>query len=528
MDRILAGAAASTALLRGIERMTRLLRPTLGPLPRTVAVSPFIRTQPPEILDSGATIARRTVQIPDRFVDMGAMMVRHMVWRVFEQVGDGTATAAVLACALMRSGMRYTRSGGNPIEVNRGMRHGLEILRGALREAAQPIDTPAEIAGVVRGMVGSGQVADMIGQAVEAVGVDGTILVEESRAATTTLSYAEGMRWNSGYVSPYFARGETSIVRLTNPRIFVTDYSLDRADQLVPVLEACVKAGEKSLLVVAPEIRDAAVALLLANRDRGVLDAVVAVKGPATGDELEDIAVACGGRSILQQTHFSIRDVTCAEFGTARQAWATRTEFGIVGGFGDRRLVRQRIAAARAEMNIADDDASRRSIQSRIGKLAGVTATIHVGAASPAEQEGVKSRVESAVRAARLALRSGVVSGGGLALVNCMPLLASLDACGEAAIGVKLLEAALVEPMRTILANAGVEPERIICEARRRNGSEVFDVIRREWTDPWKTGLLDPVEVVLAALECSVSLATTALTADVLVHRKHAPRAEHP
>lgn len=532
MDRILAGDAASTALLRGVERMTRLLRPTLGPLPRTVAVSPFMRTQPPEILDSAATIARRTVQLPDHFADMGAMMLRHMAWRVYEQVGDGTATAAVLACALMRSAMRYTRSGGNPIELNRGIRHGLEMARVALLEAARPIDMPSEIAGVVRGMLGSEQLANLVGEAVEAVGVDGTILVEEARATTTMLTYAEGTRWNTGYVSPYFVRGETSIARLTNPRIFVTDYALDHPDQLVPVLETCVSAGERSVFIIAPEIRDPAVALLLANRDRGVLDDVVAVRAPASDAQraqiLQDIAVVCGGRSILQQTHFSMSDITSTDLGRARQAWATRTEFGIVGGFGDRTLVRQRIAAARTELDLAEDDATRLAIQARIGKLAGITATIHVGAASPTEQEGMKAQVESAVRAARLALRGGVVPGGGLALVNCMSRLSRLDVCGDAAIGVKLLASALAEPMRAILANAGLEPEPIMCEARQRGGNAVFDVLRREWTDAWQAGLLDPVDVVLAALECSVSLATTALTADVLIHRENAPRAEHP
>lgn len=532
MDRILAGAGASAALLRGVERMTRLLRPTLGPLPRTVAVSPFVRNQPPEILDSAATIARRTIQLPDHFTDMGAMMVRHLVWRVFDQVGDGTATAAVLACALMRSAMRYTGAGGNPIEVNRGMRRGLEIVRGALLDAAQPIDTPSEIAGVVSGMVGCTQLAGLIGEAVDAVGVDGTILVEGARATSTTLSYAEGMRFSAGFVSPYFLRGGASIARLTNPRIFVTDYVLDEPDQLVPVLETCVEAGERSLFIIAPEIHDRAVAMLLANRDRGALDAVVAVRAPASGVEraqiLEDIAVACGGRSILQQTSFSVSDVTRLDLGRARQAWATRTEFGIVGGFGEKSLVRQRIAAARAELDRAEDDTTRHDMQLRIGRLAGIAATFHVGAASPAEQEDRKARVESAVRAARAALRTGVVSGGGLALVNCMPLLAKLDVCGDEAIGVKLLAAALAEPMRAILVNAGLEPEPIICDARQRGGSKVFDVIRREWTDAWQAGLLDPVQVVIAALECSVSLATTALTADVLIHRKNAPRAEHP
>jgi chaperonin GroEL len=529
MARMLEGAAAEAALLRGMERMTCLLRPTLGPLPRRVAIAPIMSRQPPEMLDNAATIARRMVQLPDHFEDMGAMMVRHMVWRVFEQVGDGTASAAVLASCLARAALRYTRFGGNPVGVNRGIRRGLDVVRAALQASARPIETPSEIAGVVHAVLGNRELAETIAEAVDSVGIDGTILVEEAQGTETTLDYAEGLRWNEGYVSPYFTQDSTALVRLTNPRILVTDHVLESAQQLVPVLELCVQMGERRLFVVAPEIRDSAVALLLVNRERGVLDTAVGVRAPASGDQrtriLEDIALLTGGRCISHTRGDRLAEIAPDDLGKARQAWATPHAFGIVGGLGDRSVVRQRIAAARAQLQGTEDEPVRRTIEERIGRLAGVTATIHVGAHTPAERADLKLRIECAVKAARLALRDGVVGGGGAALVNCIPLLEVVHVNGDEMVGVKALARALGEPMRTIVSNAGFEPGAIVCESRQRKDSEVFDVVRREWVDPWQTGLLDPLAVVLMALECGVSLATMALTADVLVHREHAPRA---
>jgi len=537
--RILHGRAARAALLRGIDRMTKLLRPTLGPLPRTVAISPILGSQPPEILDNAAVIARRTIQLTDPFEDMGGMLVRHLAWRVFDRVGDGTATAAVLAQALVQAGARYVAAGGNPVSVMRGMDCGLAVATAELRRQARTIDGPADIANVVAGIVRRPDLAEMLGEVVDAVGSDGAILVEDAQGTDTVHEYMDGVRWNEGFVSSFLLRSdEATTTRVLNPRVLVTDWSIERAEQLLPTLEACVAAGERGLFVVAPEIRDSAVGLLVANRERGLLDAVVAVRAPSVGEQrariLEDLAVITGGRCINQERQDLLADVTIEDLGKARQGWATRFAFGILGGQGSKAAIRQRMSEARAELRAVnrDDAYTLAKIQERIGKLAGTAVTIHVGAASKAEQADLKLRIEAGVRSARSAVDEGVVPGGGAALLVCIPALEAMDLAGDEGVGVAALAHALAEPLRAIVRNFGLDAAPIVDHARhfgqQGDGLRVFDVLRQEWVDPWSAGLVDPLAVVLAALETSVSMARLALSAEVLVHRKNAPRAVAP
>ncbi len=537
--RIVQGASARAALLRGIDHMTNLLRPTLGPLPRTVAISPIVGSQPPEILDNAAVIARRTIQLGDPFEDMGGMLVRHLAWRVYDRVGDGSATAGVLAHALAHAGAKYVAAGGNPVTVQRGMRGGLAVASAELRRQARTIDGPAAIARVVLGIVRRADLADMLGEVVDAVGPDGAILVEDAQGTHTVHEYLDGIRWNEGFVSSFLLRPEeSSMTRVLNPRVLITDWTIERAEQLLPTLEACVGAGERSLLVIAPEVRDSAIGLLVANRQCGVLDGVVAVRAPSIGTQrariLEDIAVVTGGRCITQQRHERLADVTIGDLGKARQAWATRFAFGMLGGQGSKAAIRQRLAEARAELRTVDpdDQYTTAKIQERIGKLAGTAVTIHVGAASKSEQQDLKLRIEAAVRSARAALQEGVVPGGGAALLACIPALEAMGTSGDEAVGVAALAYALAEPMRTIARNAGMEPGPIVDQSRQRamrqDRERVFDVVECAWVDPWTAGLVDPLSVALAALETSVSTATLALSAEVLIRRKNAPRAVKP
>jgi chaperonin GroEL len=304
-------------------------------------------------------------------------------------------------------------------------------------------------------------------------------------------------------------------------------------------LEACIAAGERSLLVVAPEVRDSAVGLLVVNRERGVLDGAIAVRAPSVGTQrlhsLEDLAVITGGRFISQDRQQRLSDVTIDDLGQARQAWATRAAFGILGGRGSKAAIRQRISEARAELRdtAADDVFARSKIEERIGKLAGTTVVIRVGAPSRSDQEDLKLRVEAAVRAGRAAVRKGVVPGGGAAFLACTPAIEALAAClpGDEAFGARALAHALAEPMRAIASNAGFEAEPIVHYARRSlDGGQtcVFDVLHGEWVDPWGAGIIDPQAVVLQALEAGVSAAMTALTAEVLIRRKNPPRAVAP
>jgi chaperonin GroEL len=526
----LQGAPARAALLLGMQQMTDLLRPTLGPMARTVAIDRLVGSRGPEILDSGATIARRTLQIADPFADMGAMIVRHAVWRVFERVGDGSTTTAVLAYAVAHEAARYIAAGGDPVAVRRGVEQGLVVAVAELRRQARPIDRPADIAGVVAGMVRRPAVADMIGEIVDAVGPDGAILVESAQGIETVHEYLDGVRWNEGYISSFLLKkDESTSTNVLNPRVLVTDYALERAEQLVPTLEVCVAAGERNLLVIAPEVRDSAVGLLVANRERGVLDGALAVRAPSMGTQrlriLEDLAVTTGGRCLSEERGDRLEDVTIADLGQARQVWATRFSFGILGGQCNKAAIRGRIAEAKAELSAVEtnDEFTREKIKERIGKLGGTAAVIHVGAATESEQEDLKMRIEAAVRAARSAVEDGVVVGGGAALIACIGALEALCPGGDEAVGVQTLAHALAEPMRAIVHNAGYEPEPILFEARARPG-QAFDVT----TGVWTTAIADPVAVTITALETAISAAGSALSADVLIRRKGVAPAVNP
>jgi chaperonin GroEL len=521
---ILHSPAASAALLRGMDQMTALMRPTLGPVGGTVAIA-SVGNAPPEILDSAATIARRTLQLSDPFENLGAMIVRDLALRVFEEVGDGAATAAILATALVRSAAPCLASGSSPVELRRGLERGLEIASAELRHQAQPIDLPSEIAAVARAAVGDETLAALIGEVIDSVGTDGAVLFENGVGPETECEYQDGLSWNEGYLSHFLLRPGETTARLLNARIFTTDIPLERADQLLPVLEALIATGDRSLLVIAPELRDAAVGLLVVNRERGVLDSAIAVRAPSFGvtqsQILEDIAVLTGGRCLHAEVGDSFTRVTSVDLGRARHAWATKNAFGIVGGHGSKAHIHARLTQTKAELKaIHGDPPTRDKLKERIGKLAGTTAIVRVGAQSPAQQPEIRLRVEAGVQAARLAVEHGVVPGGGAALLACLPALHVCAYRDDEGFGLRILAQALTEPMRTLLRNAGLEPEPLLHEAQRRGSGWSFDVVRREWVNGLKGGLVDPLSVVLAALEAGVSAASSALSSDVLIAKR--------
>jgi chaperonin GroEL len=535
--RLVLGAPGShAALLRGVDLMAAIVRPTLGPLARTVAIAGQFPNDAPELLDNAATIMRRTIQIDDAFADMGAMLVRHLAWTVFARVGDGAATAVTLAHALLHAAALPVAAGADSQSLRRGIERGLAVALDELRRQARPVDAAAEVAGCIAGIVRDAALAGTIGEVVEAVGPDGAVLIEEWQGTTITTAYVDGLRWKGGLLSPsLLAAGETA-GRLHEPRILVTDCPLSRADDLLPVLEACVAAGERQLLVVAPEIGGAALGLLIVNRERGVLDGALAVRAPGAEAEraaiLGDIAVATGGRAFLTVTGGRLAGATIADLGRARQVWATADTFSILGGRGDKAAIRQRIGAAKAELRAtpADEERARRSIRERIGKLAGTAAVIHVGAPTESARVEARARIEAAVTAAQAALRAGAVPGGGGALLACVPALERLAETlrGDEALGVRLLALALPAPMRAIAANAGVDPGALFAAALAYEPGWTFDALQRRWVDAWDGGIIDPLPVVLAALEGSVSAVVMALTTDVLVRHKRPETAKTP
>jgi chaperonin GroEL len=507
-----------------MEQMTRLLRPTLGPVARTVAVASLLNGRP-EVLDDGATIARRTIELSDPFESIGAMIVRHVAWSVHEAAGDGATTAAVIATRLMVEALRVIAAGASPVGVRRGVEQALEVARAELQAQARPIDLPDEIARIVLGTVRDEKIAEMIGEIVDGVGPDGAVLVENAHGIETTYQYLEGVHWDEGWHSPSFLRENEAIVRLLDPRILCSDMPIEKPDELVPILDACAGAGVRSLFVVAPEIKDAALSLLIVNRERGILESV-AVKAPSHGTQrtgiLEDLAVSTGGRCFRRDLGESIATATIDDLGEARQAWARPRAFGILGGHGNRDAIRARIVEVRAELaTVKNDEWLRRRLQERIGKLAGSAVTIVVGAPSEAARDELKTRIESAVTMARAAVRDGVVPGGGAAYLAGAGILERSVAGrrDDEAVGWRALAAALSEPMEAIAANAGLDARAIVAQGRHEVPGRTYDAWRGDWVDPWQAGLLDSVAVLIAALDAGVSAAAAALTSEVLIHR---------
>lgn len=530
---MLHGPAARAVLLRGMEQMTRLLRPTLGPVARTVVVASILGNRN-EVLDSGATIARRTIELPDPFEDMGAMIVRHLAWRVHETAGDGSATAAVLATALMAEANRVIEAGNSPVMVRRGIEEAVAIVRAQVQAMARPIDLPEEIAAIVLGTVRDEKIAQMIGDVVDGLGEDGSAVVENAHGTETDYQYIEGIHWNEGWHSPSFLKRTETTARLIDPRILITDTRITEAAQILPAMEACVAAGEKAFFVVAPELSESALSVLLTNRDRGVID-TLAVKAPTFGAQrtgiLEDLAIATGGRCFREEVGESIATATLADLGRARQAWSQQRAFGVLGGQGNRDTIRARLMELRAELaSLEHDDWRVKRMRERIGKLSGSEVVIIVGAPSEAARDELKLRVETAITLARSALRDGVVPGGGATFLACAVRLTSTVAGrrDEEAIGWRALARALEAPMQAISANAGLDGRATVAAGRAQVPELTYDVLRRAWADPWEAGILDSAGVLAAALDAGVSAAAAALTSEVLIHRPDAPNAKAP
>lgn len=533
--RVLHAPGAYAALLRGADVMAALVRPTLGPLARTVAIAGSTPRAAPEILDSAATITRRTIQIADPFADMGAMLIRQLAWTVFARAGDGSATAVTLAHALLHAAAPAIAAGADRNALRRGIEGGLAVALDALRNGARPVESATMLARTVAGIVREPGLAAIIGEAVESVGPDGAVLIEDWQRTTVAAEYLDGMRGKGGLLSPALLPAGDTVGRLLEPYILVTDCPLDGVNDLLPALEACIAAGGRHLLVVAPEVKSAALALLIVNRARGVLDGVLAVRVPdadARAGVLEDIAVATGGRAFLMAAGDSLAAVTVADLGRARQVWATASTFSILGGYGDKGAIRRRISEAKAALRAVatDDHDTRRGIAERIGKLSGTAAIIYVGAPTDGARAELRVRVTAAVTAAQAALREGAVPGGGGALLSCAPAVNHLADTlqGDEAHGARLLARALSAPARTIAANAGIDTSAIFADTRAGEWGWAFDVLRRCWVDAWDGGILDPLPVVRAALAGSVSTATTIIMTDVLVRHKNPPLAGNP
>lgn len=527
--RLILSPDSHAALGRGMAQIVRAVRPTLGPLPGLTAIAGIMADKPPELLDDGGTIARRIINLPEQDVDVGAMLMRNALWKLREDVGDGAATAAVLCQAVFDGGRRYAAAGGDMMRFRVGLERGMRLVDDALGEMAFPIESDETIAQVADGICHDRPLAKMFGEVFGIIGEFGHLEIRTGNRRELDREYVEGAYWNSGWLSPRMItdkdRGEAHI---HNAVILITNLEIKdgHVPGLAAVMDLVLRNGGKSLVVVAKELSAKALALLLLNRGEDRLS-VLAVKTPKYSRErtgLEDIRVLTGGRLFLKETGESLAKARWEDLGQARRVWATRHHFGAVGGQGDVDRLREHIDQLRDLFSRSTDADVRRLTRERIGKLTGGSAILWVGGRTSGELESRKELGERVANALRVAMRDGVVSGGGSAFLACRDVLSDQPEDEEERVAFRVLAEALEAPARVIVSNAGFEPSESLAKVRTAGPGFGFDVRTGQVADMRGAGILDVVTVAQGALRTAVKTAAVALTTEVLVLRSRPER----
>lgn len=528
-QRVVFQPAAYRGIQKGINRIANALRPTLGPLPRTVAVERLPRDKTPELLDDGGVIARRIIELPNRDEDVGAMFIRHVLWRLHEKAGDGTATAAVLFQSVYNQGVRYVVAGGNAMALRHYLEKAMRVVLDELAGMAVHLEGKEKLACIAETICHDPPLAKMLGEIFDIIGEYGQLEIRSGRSRELEREYVEGMYWKGGVLSRQMITDHTSLkTEMENVAILISDLEIEDPRQLMPVIEPVMQAGIRSLLIIAGKLSDSAISLLLtASRDPAKFK-TIAVKSPGmtTGDRaasLEDLAILTGGHLLARAAGYTLRGVKIRDLGRARRVWADRTYFGIIGGKGNPRALRKHIVSLRAAFRRADDPDVRKKLQERIGKLMGGSAVLWMGGATELEINARKELAQRAADALRGAITDGVLPGGGVSLLACRPALQemldqSTDPDERAAY--RILIKALEEPIRTILTNAGHDASEVMAEIRQADAGYGFDVRSGEIVDMAKAGVFDAASVQKAAVHSAVASAALALTIDVLIHRK--------
>jgi chaperonin GroEL len=519
----------SRELQKGIDLIANAVRPTLGPRPRLVALERLIRTEAAEILDDGATIARRITEIEPRSVNTGAMLLRQAMWRMHVDAGDGTTTMAVIYQLIYNEGLRYvTKVGSNAMLLRSGLEAGLTSILEALERETTPVVGKEQIAVMARGMCQEdADLANTLGEIFDIVGPDGLIIVEPGYSHEMEREYIDGTYWHlSGWLSRLFVTNKPeNRTTFEDVALLISDLTITDPRQLVPALDKCVKAGVKKLIVVCKDMNDSAIGLLMMNNQAKTIESMAVrapeVRGPVQVAALEDIAMLTGGRVFYADGNDSFDNFQIEDLGYARRAWAMESLFGLFGGKGDPRQIRQHIAHIRAMQRDAEPKNERKYLQQRLGRLTGATALLKVGGVTATEIEVRKEMAERAVMGIRKALQGGVVAGGGAALLNARAALENLPTPQEEyAVAYKILARALEEPMRTIAKNAGCMPDVIIEKVKDCPKGFGVDARSRQIVDMRQAAIVDSVLVLKKALEIAVRSAALALTTDVIVNHK--------
>jgi len=511
--------AARQKILTGVEKLARAVKVTLGPKGRNVLIDKKFGS--PTATKDGVTVAKE-IELEDPYENMGAQMVRETASKTSDVAGDGTTTATVLAEAIYREGLRSVTAGASPIHIQRGVQKAVDAAVGQLANISTKVKDKKEIKQVATVSANWDEtIGDIIADAMDQVGKDGTITVEEARSIDTTLEVVEGMQFDKGYLSPYFMTdADTQECKMEDCKILLYEKKVSSVKDIQPILEKVVAAGNKPLLIVAEDIEGEALATLVVNRIRGTIK-ICAVKAPGFGDRrkamMEDIAILTGGKFITEDLGLQLENIELGDLGSAANITVEKENTIIIDGGGKAKEIKGRIDQIRRQIEETTSDYDREKLQERLAKLAGGVAVINVGAATESEMKEKKARVEDALHATRAAVEEGIVAGGGTALLRCAGAIDKLKLKGDEQIGVDIVRHAIEAPLRELASNAGLEGAVVVQGVTERKGSTGYDVANEKYADLIKAGVVDPAKVTRSALQNAASIAALLLTTECLI-----------
>lgn len=514
---ILYNERARHALERGVDTIANAVKVTLGPRGRNVVLEKKFGS--PSVINDGVTIAKE-IELEDRFENMGAQLVREVASKTNDVAGDGTTTATVLAQSIFKEGLKAVASGANPMQVKRGIDHAVNAVVGYIRETATTIEGHEAVQQVASISANDRNIGEVVAEAIDRVTKDGVITVEESKGTETTLEVVEGMRFDRGYISPYFITdAERMEAVLEEPYILLYEKKVSSAQDIIPVLEQVVRAG-KPMLIIAEDLEGEGLATLVVNKLRGIIQ-VAAVKAPGFGERrkamMEDIAILTGGTFITEDLGIKLENVNVNQLGRAAKVVIEKENTTIVDGKGSSEAIQGRINQIRKQIETTESDYDREKLQERLAKLSGGVAVIKVGAATETELKEKKARFEDAINATKAAVEEGIVPGGGVTFVNALKSLDNVQTNGDERIGVNIVRRALEEPLRQIAQNAGVEGSVIVEKVKGLPAGQGYNAATGEFTDMVKAGVVDPAKVARTTLENAASIASMLLTTEALV-----------
>lgn len=526
--QILFNEEARRALGKGVDALADAVKVTLGPKGRNVVLDKKFGA--PTITNDGVTIAR-DIELEDPFENMGAQLVREVATKTNDIAGDGTTTATLLAQAMIHEGMRNVAAGANPMVLKKGIETAVKTLVDEIKSVSKSVSSKSEIAQVATISSADAEIGNYIADAMEKVGKEGVITVEESKGMETSLSVVEGMQFDRGYISPYMVTDTDKMEAIMNdPYILITDKKISSINEILPILEQVVKMG-KELVVIAEDLDGEALATIVVNKLRGTFKAL-AVKAPGFGDRrkamLEDIAILTGGQVISEEVGRKLDSVTIEDLGRARQVHSSKENTTIVDGMGDKEAIAARVEMIKKQIADTTSDFDKEKLQERLAKLSGGVAVIEIGAATEVEMKDKKYRVEDALNATRAAVEEGIVAGGGTTFVDILPALDKLEAEGDVKTGINIVRRAIEEPVRQIANNAGLEGSVVVAEVKKAGVGIGYDAANDKYVNMIEAGIVDPAKVTRSALQNAASIAAMVLTTETLVADKPAPEGAAP